>query len=145
MKICKNVDDPTRDDIIQIIQKYWDCFCKEGARRTILGYEFGIDTGDSKPVCCKKTTYGPYKSKIIMEQVQKLQSNGWVKRCKGPWGSLIVLAANPHQEHFTDIDNFIWRICVSYQKLNDVTKPFQYPTQQYDDDVTVINIVAHRI
>ena len=46
MKIGKNVDDPNSDDIIKIIQKYWDCFCKEGARRKHLGYEFGIDTGD---------------------------------------------------------------------------------------------------
>ena len=59
MKIGKNVDDTTRDDIIQIIQKYLDCFWKEGASRTFLGYEFGIDTGDSKPVCCKKPAYGP--------------------------------------------------------------------------------------
>ena len=67
LKIGKNIDDPTRDDNIQIIQKYWDFFCKEGARRNILGYEFGIDTGDSQSVCCKKPAYGPYKSKIIME------------------------------------------------------------------------------
>ena len=59
LKIGRNVDDPTKDDIIQIIQKYWDCFCKEGASRKKLGYKFGIDTGDSKPVCCKKPAYGP--------------------------------------------------------------------------------------
>ena len=47
LKIGKNVDDPTRNNIIQIIQKYWDCFCKEGACQTILGCEFGKDTGDS--------------------------------------------------------------------------------------------------
>ena len=51
MKISKNVDEPTRNDIIQIIQKYWDFFCEEGARQTIIGCEFGIDTGDLKPVC----------------------------------------------------------------------------------------------
>ena len=50
LKIGKNVYDPTRNDITQIVQKYWDCFYKEGTRRTILGYEFGINTGYSKPV-----------------------------------------------------------------------------------------------
>ena len=32
VNINKNVDDPTRADIIQIIQKYWDWFFEEGAR-----------------------------------------------------------------------------------------------------------------
>ena len=30
LRISKNVDDPNRNDMIQIIQKYWDCFLKEG-------------------------------------------------------------------------------------------------------------------
>ena len=75
MKIGKNIDDPTRNNIIQIIQKYWDWFCKEGARRKKLSYEFGIDTSNSTPVLCKKPAYGPYESKIIMEQVQRLLAN----------------------------------------------------------------------
>ena len=97
LKIGKNIDDPNRNDIIQIIQKYWDCFCKEGARRIILGYEFSIDTGDSKPVFCEKPAYGLYESKIFMGQVQQILANGWAKQFKGPWGSLIVIIAKPHQ------------------------------------------------
>ena len=84
MKIGKNVDDLSSNNIIQIIQKYWDCFIKEGAHWTILGYEFGINTGDSKRVCCKKPAYGSYESKIIMEKVQQILANGWAKQCKGP-------------------------------------------------------------
>ena len=45
-----SVDVATRTPIKAIITKYWDCFVKEGAKRTILGYEFGINTGGSKPV-----------------------------------------------------------------------------------------------
>ena len=37
--------------ILELVKKYWDCFASDGARRPILGYEFGIDTGQSKPVC----------------------------------------------------------------------------------------------
>ena len=80
-----------------------------------------------------------------MEQVQKLLVNGWVKRCKGPWGSLIVIAAKPYQEHVTDINDFIWRVCVSYRKLNGVTKPFQYPIPRCNDAVTLINVGEHHI
>ena len=118
LEIGSSINTNLRNSIIDIVKTYWDCFCKEGARRTILDYEFAIDTSTSKPVCCKKPAYGPHESTIIMKQVQQLLANGWIKRCQGPWGSLIVLAAKPHQEHVTNIDNFIWRMCVSYHKLN---------------------------
>ena len=131
--------------MIQIIHKHWDCFCKEGSRRTILGYEFGIDTGDSKPVFCKKPAYGPCESKIIMYQVQKILANGWTKLCKGPWGSLVVLVDKPNQENVTNIDKLIWRICVSYQKFNGFTKLFQYPIPRCAEAITVLNVGAHRI
>ena len=87
---------------------------KEGVRWTILRFEFCIDTGecidtgDYKPLFCKKPAYRPYESKIIMDQVYQLLANGWVKQCKGPLGSPIVLAVKTHQEHDTDIDNFVY-------------------------------------
>ncbi len=50
-KIGKNVKPAVRDRILQIVRKYWDCFCSKGARRPILGYEFAINTGSHSPVC----------------------------------------------------------------------------------------------
>ena len=68
--------------------------------------------------------YGPYELKFIMTQVKQFLSNGWIERCGGPWGSIIVLAQKPHQEHIDNIDYFVLRMCVFYRKLNDVTKLF---------------------
>ena len=45
LKFGDNVDLHTREVVTSIINKYWDCFIKIGAKRTILGYEFGIDIG----------------------------------------------------------------------------------------------------
>jgi len=53
---------------------------------------------------------------------------------------MIVLAAKPHQEDITDITKFIWRTCVSYRKLNSVTKPFEYPIPRCDDAVTIVMV-----
>ena len=78
-----SIDAITRAAITDIITEYWDCFIKEGAKRTILGYEFGIDSGGSKPVCCRKPSYGPYESKVIMEQITQLLRNKWIDRCEG--------------------------------------------------------------
>ena len=63
-----------------------------------------------------------------MDHIRALIHNDWIEECGGAWGSLIVLAPKPHQEHVTDIDDFIWRMCVSYRKLNSVTLPLLIPS-----------------
>jgi len=145
LRFDESVDEKDRTAVTKIIKDYWDCFTKSGAKRTILGYEFGIDTGGAQPVCCRKPSYGPYESRIIMEQVNQLLHNKWIEECEGPWGSMIVLAQKPHQEHITNINDFIWRMCVSYRKLNSVTKPFQYPIPRCDDAITILGWGAGRI
>ena len=76
LRFDDSVDSKIRSEVTDIIKEYWDCFIKEGAKRPILGYEFGIDTGGAKPACCRKPSYGPYESKIIMEQIAQLLENG---------------------------------------------------------------------
>lgn len=53
---------------------------------------------------------------------------------------MIVLAPKPHQESVTDIKDFIWRICVSYRRLNSINELFEFPIPQCDDAVTVLGI-----
>ena len=139
IRIAKDATHAHRNTITGIVKKYWDCFCKVGARRPILEYEFAIDTGTAKPVCCKKPRYGPYESQVMMKHLQALLKNDWVERCEGPWGSSIVLAAKPHQEHISDIKDFVWRMCVSYRKLNSITKPFEFPIPRCDDAIAIID------
>jgi len=108
LRINDDVSDAIKLRVKAIVITYWDCFCEEGARRTILGYEFAIDTGASKPICVKRPNYGPYESAIIMQQILSLEKNDWIEEEFGPWGARIVLAAKPHQEHVINIDDFIW-------------------------------------
>ena len=99
----------------------------------MLGYEFAIDTGDHTPYCCKKPSYGSNEGKIIMSHVRKLKDMGWIRECNtGGWCSPIVLAPKPHQEHISDIKDFVWRMCVSYRGLNKITNPFEYPISRCD-------------
>jgi hypothetical protein len=42
------------------------------------------------------------------------------------WLSRIVLAPKPHQEEVLEISDFIWRFCISYIALNQVTKVISY-------------------
>ena len=120
------------------MKKYLDCFYKRGTRRPILNYEFSIDMGSAKLVCCIKPRYGLYESKIIIQHIKALLENDWIERCEGPWGSSIVLAAKPHQEHIRGIDEFVWRMCVSYRKLHAITRPFELPIPRCDNSIDII-------
>ena len=55
-----------------------------------------------------------------------------VEEDDGPWGALVVLAEKPHQEKLP-CHEYQWRLCVSYQKLNQVTHPFTFPIPCCDD------------
>ena len=61
-----------------------------------------------------------------------LEANGLVDNDFGAWGFQCVLAAKPNQ---TDVEwwEYIWRLCVSYQALNQVTKPFTFQIRRCDD------------
>ena len=119
--------------LVSTIHEYWDCFYDGGVVRPILGFDFRIDTGSSAPVCCRQPRYGIFESKIMLEQINTLLFNNWIEECGGAWGSPLVLAPKPHQETITNIDDFIWRMCVSYRKLNSVTLPFEYPIARCND------------
>ena len=49
-----------------------------------------------------------------------------------------MLAAKPHQENVDDINDFIWRMCVSYRALNRITKPFNYPIPRCDVSIYLL-------
>jgi hypothetical protein len=135
IRVSAHVDFATRGRIEMMVQNYWDVFYEAGVSHTVLGFEFAIDTGGSQPVCCRKPSHGPHESKIILEQQQVLLANGWIRKCYGPWGSLVVLAPKPHQEDIINVEDFIWCMCVSCRKLNSVALPFEHPIPRCEDAV----------
>ena len=62
-----------------------------------------MDTGAYPPIFYRKPMYGPHIEYIIMEQISSLLDNSWISKCEGSWGSQIVLAIKPHQEHIDNI------------------------------------------
>ena len=123
-----------RAQITQILKDNWDVFASEGMKKHIRGFTYIVDTGQSAPVCCPTPRYGPHESRVITQLVESMEENGLIEDDDGPWGALIVLAAKPNQleKHWTE---YIWRLCVSFRKLNAITRPFAYPTRRCDDAV----------
>jgi hypothetical protein len=58
---------------------------------------------------------------------------------------MIVLAPKQHQEHVMNIEEFIWRMCVSFRRLNRVTKPFTFPIPCCADAIEDLGVVAFLI
>ncbi len=111
--------------IKSIVQLYWDVFASEGLQNPIRGFQFSIDTGEREPVCCKPPRYGPHEARIIDKLSNQLDKMGITEDDFGPWRALCVLAAKPNQEH-VHWSEYVFRLCVSYRKLNAVTRPFAF-------------------
>jgi hypothetical protein len=126
-----------KEQILTIIKEHWDCFAQEGLKKHIRGFTCRIDTGAIEPVCCRAPRYGPHEAKVMTQLCQQLQDNNLIEDDDGPWGALIVLAAKPNQEQ-VQWEDYIWRLCVSYRKLNQVTRTFQFPIRRCDDAVADI-------
>ena len=133
--IVSTVSDSTRHVVIQIIYNNWDSFCEVGVAQPMLDFEFYIDTGNAKAVCSHQPTYSVHETKIITYYITKLENNKWIRDCTGPWGALLLLAAKPHQEFCVHIDNFCWRLRVSYHPLNIVTRSFEFPIPRCPDSI----------
>lgn len=120
--------------ITAMIQEYWDCFSQAGMHRHIRGFTFHIDTGPTKPIDCKPPRYGPHESQVIKKLVDALQKKGIIEDDDGPYGSLVVLAGKPNQDH-AHWSQYVFRLCISYRPLNGVTRPFTFPILRCDDAV----------
>lgn len=127
-----------------LILRYWDVFAEEGIRYHIRGFEFHIDTGACKPVCCKAREYGAHESRVITKLVEKLEDNGLCEDDDGPWGARVVLASKPNQGHVHWFD-FAWRLCVSYRQLNAVTRPFTFPAPRCDYSIQDLGPTKYQI
>ena len=96
-----------KQSIITIIKDNWVSFCETGVSRPMFDFEFCIDTGDSRPVCCRQPSYSIHERKIMDEHIRILESNDWICDCEGPSVSLILLAPTPHQESCNNIQDFL--------------------------------------
>lgn len=80
-----------------------------------------IDTGDAKPYRCKMRYDPPWKTQKIIEEVDRLEKRGIVKRVESSEWLLPILAVPK--------SNGTWRVCSDARGLNALTKTNCYPQQ----------------
>ena len=122
--------------VLALIKKYWSVCSEKGLFVPVKDYECVIDTGSARPIAMKKIHYGPRETPIMEKSIAALEKLGHICQIyDGPWLFKALLAPKPHQEHISDINKFVWRFCVNYIPLNQVTRIAAYPIPRCDSAV----------
>ena len=124
-----------------MVTEYWYVFCEYGFRRPVWVFLFQFDTFKYALICCKPPRYGPPDHEVMRKLVESLYENGVMEEYDGPWEALVVLSGKSHQEN-VPWHKYQWRLCVSYQKMNQITHPFTFSVSRCDDAVQYIETEA---
>lgn len=134
--IIDHLTSTQQEQLVALIKKYWAIFDDTGLFIPVKDYECVIDTGSARPICVKNINYGPRETPIMNKCIAALEKLGHISQTHhGQWLFKALLAPKPHQEHITDIDDFVWRFCVNFIPLNQVTRVIAYPIPRCDSAV----------
>jgi hypothetical protein len=127
-----------QQQIYRLLQKYWSVFNNKGQFVPVKDYQCVIDTGSARPIAVKKIHYGPRDTPIMRRCIAALAKVGHIRQIHdGEWLFKALLAPKPHQEHVSNIADFVWRFCVNYIPLNQVTRPIFYSIPRCDSAVNL--------
>jgi hypothetical protein len=136
LKIGPSVPPEIKTRIIALVKTFWCNFYEENVKIPITGYECVLDTGSATPTVVQNIHYRIHETPIMQLAIDALLANDQIcVDVDSPWLSKAVLAPKPHQEHVTDISEFIWRFCINYIALNHVIKVWSYFIPRCDDAV----------
>ncbi len=114
--------------VTALIKCYWTVFDDHGTFTPIKSYECVIDTGTATLILIKEINYGTQETPIMRKCIAALAKVGRIVQVHdGRWLFKALLAAKPHQEHVSTINDFIWRFCINYIPLNQVTRLIAFP------------------
>ncbi len=122
--------------LLDLIKEYWCVFDKRGIFTPVRDYQCIINTGNASPIAVKKILYSPREIPIMHKSIATLEKVGQMCQIhNGQWLFKALLAPKPHQEHVYNIEDFVWRFCVNYIPLNQVTRLIAYPIPRCDTAV----------
>ena len=137
VQLCA-LDISVRKKVYHLIQKYWSIFDNKGQFVPVKDYQCVINTGTARPICVKKIQYRPRETPIMRKCIAALAKLGRIRQMhNGEWMFKALLAPKPHQEHISNIADFVWRFCINYIPLKQVTRPIVYSIPRWDSAVNL--------
>ena len=131
-----HLDAGIRERVLALVQRFWCVFEKSTIFVPVRHYECIIDTGSAPPIAVKKILYGHREEPIMRKCIAALEKVGHIRQIHdGQWLFKCLLAPKPHQEHVYFIEDFVWRFCVNYIPLNQITHVIAYPIPWCDTAV----------
>ncbi len=119
--------------LLNLIKEYWCVFNDRGTFMPVQHYQCVIDTGNASLIAIKKILYGPREIPIMRKSIATLKKVGQIRQIHdGQWLFKALLAPKLHQEQVCNIEDFVWRFCVNYIPLNQVTHQIAYPIPHCD-------------
>jgi hypothetical protein len=98
-----------QQQVYRLLQKYWSVFDDKGQFVPVKDYQCVIDTGSARPIAVKKIHYGPRETPIMRRCIAALAKVGHICQIHdGEWLFKALLAPKPHQEHVSNIADFMW-------------------------------------
>lgn len=116
---CGSKDPLVRQNLLQIIQEYSDCFSADTGELGVTNkIEVNIELNSDKPVCYRPYRLSFAEKEIMREKVSDMLSNGIIRESSSNYASPIILVRKKNGDH---------RLCVDFRKLNSITVKDKYP------------------
>ena len=126
-EMLSHLDDEKKNDVKELIDEFKDLFKDSPGKTNILVHD--VDVGDALPIRQHPYRMNPEKTALVDKEIQYMLQNGLIKHSNSPWSSPVVLVKKDHDQY---------RLCFDYRKLNNVSKPDNYPIPRVDDCIDAV-------
>jgi hypothetical protein len=114
-----------QEQIRTLCYQYADIFATDPKKPSTTTYtRHYIDTGDASPIRVPLYRQAHADDEYVKKELTLLQKNGIIVPSVSPWAFPIVLVDKKDGDK---------RLCINYQKLNDITKHNAHPIPNVDD------------
>jgi len=116
-----------REALWGTLEEFPEVFKDEPGRTSLV--EHHIDTGSHPPVADVPYRMPPLKMAALDKILDEMLERGQIVPSQGPWASSAFLRPKADGG---------WRLCINYQRLNDITVKDKYPIPRLDELVDII-------
>ena len=121
-----------KEVVVSLFEKYPEVMTEEPGRTDLVYHH--IETGNAKPISLAPYRMSPLKLEALDEILNDMLRRGQIVPGNGPWAAPAFLRPKADSS---------WRLCINYQRLNEVTVKDKYPLPRIDELIDWSTQVYH--